>query len=423
MKKIIQTVSCFFIAITTFAVSGAANAAEQANVAGSTLELNGVGVHSELRNEWFLNALYLTTKSDDDEEVVTSPGVKRMELRVLADSLSGRRLKRFWIERIKNNNEASNVLANAKSVRDFATLMDQDLVAGDIVTIDALPSATVISINGSEVGRTDAVAFPLVLRTWVGARPPSSEFKDAILGDVSGVQRSELVTRLTSVQPSQARIASFDKAAQAAKAEEERKQREEEERLKREEEERQRLEEQKALEEQQELEAQKEAEAEKAQQAEQAAEEAEAERLRKELEEAKRQLEEQEKAAAEAEAAQGPTEAEIAQMRDEYSAQLGAHYIPYFEYPQRDILRRHGKSAFMRPKKGETHGDVSISIEVDREGALVGGSLTSSSGEDILDNAVMEALFDSNPFPAMPEGLPGETFKTTVSISIPAPQM
>jgi TonB family protein len=342
---------------------------------------------------------------------------------VLADSLSGRRLKRFWIERIKNNNEASSVLANAKSVRDFANLMDNDLVSGDIVTIDALPSATVVSVNGSEVGRTDAEAFPLILRTWIGDRPPSSEFKDAILGDNSSVQRSELISRFTAVQPTQARIAMFDKAALAAKEEEERKQREAEERKQREAEEQKKLEEQQRLEEQQKLEEQKKLLEEKAKEEEQAAEEAEAERLRKELEETKRQLAEQQKAAEAAAAAQGPTEEELEEMRRQYSSEVGAHYIPYFEYPTTDILRRHGKSALMRPRKGETHGDVSISIEVDREGQLVGGSLVKSSGEKILDDAVMNALFDSVPFPSMPEDLPGETFKTTVSISIPAPQM
>jgi colicin import membrane protein len=416
MKKLILTLTYLLSTVALLTQTQTSVAAEQTTVAGSNLELNGVGVHSELRKEWFLNALYLTSKTDDAEDVVSTPGIKRMELRVLADSLSGRRLKRFWIERIKNNNEASSVLANAKSVRDFANLMDNDLVAGDIVTIDALSSATVVSINGSEIGRTDAAAFPLILRTWVGSRPPSSEFKEAILGDVSSVQRSELIARLNTIQPSQARVAMFDTAAIKAREEEERKQREEEERKKREEEERKKQEELQKLEEQQKLADQK-AQAEEAQKAEEVAE---AERLRRELEEARRLLAEQQAAA---EAAKGPTEAEIAAMRAKYSDQLGAHYVPYFEYPQRDILRRHGKSALMRPRKGKTHGDVSISIEVDREGDLVGGALVSSSGEKILDDAVMNALFDSVPFPAMPEDLPGETFKTTVSISIPAPQM
>lgn len=417
MKKLILILTYLLSTVALLTQPQVSVAAEQTTVAGSNLELNGVGVHSELRKEWFLNALYLTSKTDDAEDAVSSTGVKRMELRVLADNLSGRRLKRFWIERIKNNNEASSVLSNAKSVRDFANLMDNDLVTGDIVTIDALPSATVVSINGSEVGRTDAAAFPLILRTWVGDRPPSSEFKDAILGDVSNVQRSELITRLNTVQPSQARIAMFDKAAVQAREEEERKKREEEERKKREEEESKKQEELKRLQEQQKLEEEQKALAEQAQKAEEVAE---AERLRRELEEARRQLAEQQAAA---EAAAGPTAAEIAAMRAKYSDQLGAHYVPYFEYPQRDILRRHGKSALMRPRKGKTHGDVSISIEVDREGDLVGGALVSSSGEKILDDAVMNALFDSVPFPGMPEDLPGETFKTTVSISIPAPQM
>ncbi|RDX37478.1 energy transducer TonB [Kangiella sp. HD9-110m-PIT-SAG07] len=417
MKKLIQIISFTFAAVALSTFSAASTAAEQSTVAGTTLELNGLGVHSELRNEWFLNGLYLVSKTDDSDEVINSSGAKRMELKVLADNLSGRRLKRFWIERIKNNNEASSVLANAKSVRDFATVMDNDLVNGDTVTIDLLPSeATVISINGSEVGRTGAEVFPLILRTWVGERPPSSEFKDAILGDTSGAQRAELISRFSAIQPSSARVAQFDQAAVAAREAEERQKREEEVRKQQEEEQQRLLEEQAKIAEQEKLleEQKKQAEAEQ-----QAEEEAEAERLKRELEEAKRQLAEQQKAIEE----QGPTPAEVAQLRKQYSDSVGAHYVPYFEYPQRDILRRHGKSSLMRPRKGKTHGDVSISIEVDREGLLVGGSLVSSSGEKILDDAVMNALFDSVPFPAMPEDLPGETFKTTVSISIPAPQM
>ncbi|WP_223669176.1 TonB family protein [Kangiella shandongensis] len=421
MKKITQVLILPFVAYVSIAFINYASAAEQVDVAGAPLKLNGLGVHSELRNEWFLDALYLASTTDDGEEAVSSPGAKRMELRVLADNLSGRRLKRFWIERIKNNNEASNVLANAKAVRDFAKLMDQDLVSGDIVTIDLLPGvATVIGVNGSEVGRIGEEAFPLVLRTWVGDRPPSSEFKEAILGETSDVQRSELLSRFSSVQPSPARIAAFDQAAVAAKEEAERKKREEEARKKREaaEEERKRLEEEKRkLEEQKKLEQEKAAEAQKEE--EQLAAEAEAEKLRKELEEAKRKLAEKDKV----QQPQGPTPAQIEAMRKKYSSQLGAHYIPYFEYPLQEIFRRHGKSVLMRPRKGKTHGDVSISIEVDREGQLVGGSLVSSSGEKILDDAVMAALFDSVPFPSMPEELPEETFKTTVSISIPAPEM
>lgn len=422
MKKIIQILLLSLTAYFPMGVINVASAAEQIDVAGATLKLNGLGVHSELRNEWFLDALYLASTTDDGEEAVSSSGAKRMELKVLADSLSGRRLKRFWIERIKNNNDAGNVLANAKAVRDFAKLMDQDLVSGDIVTIDLLPGvATTIGINGSEVGRITEEAFPLILRTWVGDRPPSSEFKEAILGDSSDVERSELLSRFSSIQPSAARIATFDQAAIAAKEEVERREREEEARKEREaaEEERKRLEEEKRkLEEQNKLEQQKVAEAKEKE--EQVAAATEAERLRKELEEAKRKLAEQEQAQQEP---QGPTPAEIEAMRKQYSNQLGAHYIPYFEYPLQDIFRRHGKSALMRPRKGKTHGDVSISIEVDRDGQLVGGSLVSSSGEKILDDAVMGALFDSVPFPSMPEEMPEETFKTTVSISIPAPEM
>lgn len=407
MKK----VTLFLLSLCLVALSGVGStvkAAEQVNVQGANLQLNGIAVHSELRQEWFLNGLYLTNKSDDPAEILNSPMIKRMQIKVLADELPGRRLKRFWIERIKNNNEAALVLENAKGVRDLADALGQDLKAGDTINIDYVPGeGTVIQINGAVVSRVGQEVFPLMLNTWVGDRPPSSEFKDAILGNQSAVSYSDLLAKYSTINPAPSRVSLFDQAAQAAK--------EEEERLKREAEERQAEEERRALEQQQK-------EEERARQA-----EAEAERQRQQQEqqtqEPVKQPEPEVKQPVVEEVPAGPTEAELESMRSSYNSAIRSHYVPFFEYPVQEIMRRHGKSALLNPRKGRTHGEVTIQLEVDRTGELVGGSLVSSSGEKILDDAVMSALFDAVPYPAMPEDLPEQTFKTTLPISIPAPQM
>ncbi|HEY9029864.1 MAG TPA: TonB family protein [Kangiella sp.] len=399
MKKVTLFLSTLlFIAIS--GGSGLVKAAEQINVEGSTLQLNGLAVHSELRQEWFLNGLYLSSKSDDPEEIINSPMLKRMQIKVLADELPGRRLKRFWIERIKNNNEASLVLENAKGVRELADTLGQDFAAGDTINIDFVPGqGTVIQINGAVVNTIDEDIFPLMLNTWIGERPPSSEFKDSILGSQSAVNYSDLLAKFSSISPASSRVSLFDQAAQAAKAEEERMQREEEERMQREEE-RQRQ-------------AELAAEREQQQAQEQAQQQQEKEAEPKQ--EVKQPVVEEVPA--------GPTEEELAAMRSSYNAAIRSHYVPFFQYPVQEIMRRHGKSALLNPRKGRTHGEVTIQLEVDRDGELVGGSLVSSSGEKILDDAVMSALFDAVPYPAMPEELPEESFNTTLPISIPAPQM
>ena len=71
MKKVTLFLSSLLI-VALSGVAGSAKAAEQVNVQGTNLQLNGLAVHSELRQEWFLNALYLSNKSDEPSEILNS---------------------------------------------------------------------------------------------------------------------------------------------------------------------------------------------------------------------------------------------------------------------------------------------------------------------------------------------------------------
>lgn len=402
-------VKIFICTIATLIFTHQAYSAEQVNVAGSELQLNGIAVQSELRQEWFLNSLYLTNKTDDSQSIAQDPSIKRMELKVLADSLSGRRLKRFWIEKIRNNNDGSAVLSQAKDVRAFASILGQNLVASDILHIDFSPNAgTIVSINGSEVARFTPSLFELVVNTWVGERPPSKEFKSSILGDQSPAVYSSLIAKSISIEPTAARVAQFDQAVQKA-IEDARK-----------------AEEAEALAAQLELEAEQQALREAEQAKELAQQQADAESQRQQDLAAQRAREAAEELALQQpvveEVPAGPTEEELNTIRARYTRSINNHYVPFFKYPQRKILRRHGANIFRKPRKGKSHGRAIVTLELDKSGDLVGGSIAKSSGEKILDNAISKALFDAEPYPAMPAELPEETFKINLTIDIPAPQ-
>ncbi len=385
------------------------------SLGSATLQLNGIAIQSELRSDWFINALYLSEKSTNPEAILSDVNPKRMEIKVLADHLSGRRLKRFWVERIRNNNNPSDVLALAKQVRNFANAMGQNLVANDVITIDYLPgTATRISINGSKTADLSPKIFNMVLKSWIGELPPSNEFKTAILGETN---YDALLSRYQAIQPSEARIALFDQKLQeeiARKAKLEEEKRLAEEKKKAAEEEKKR----------QELLAQQQAEQERQTQLAQAAEaqKREQEQL-KQAEEAARKAEEAAAKPPVVEVPAGPTPEEIAAIKRNYTNSIKRHYSPYFKYPTRELIKRYGGTIFKRPKKGKTHGKVDVQLEVDHDGDLVGGSVIKSSGERILDEAVEKALFDAVPFPAMPSELKEDTFSTVLSISIPAPTL
>ncbi|NVJ67009.1 MAG: TonB family protein [Gammaproteobacteria bacterium] len=393
------------------------HSAANITVGSASLQLNGIAIQSELRSDWFINALYLSTKTTNPDAILSDISPKRMEMKVLADNLAGRRLKRFWVERIRNNNEPSAVLAQAKQVRNFANAMGQNLVANDVIAIDFIPGeATRVSINGSVTAELSPQLFNMILKSWIGDQPPSQEFKTAILGETNF---DSLLTRYQGIQPSEARIALFDQKLQEEIAKQERE--EEAKRLAEE----KKIAEAKAAEEakqrQEELAQEQARQAQLAQQAkaQEAAKLQEQERLRL-AEEARKAKEEASKPPV-VEVPAGPSPEEIAQIKASYTRAIQRHYTPHFEYPTRELIKRHGSSVFSRPRKGRTHGTVNISIEVDRDGDLVSGGVVKSSGEKILDEAVQKALFDAVPFPAMPSELEDETFKTVLSIEIPAP--
>lgn len=174
--------------------------------AANALQLNGIATHEQLRKEFYIGALYLETPTHDAAAIASLAGSKRMVLRITADRWSPMQYAQQWNQMILINNGGSALNANVMDVLNFTSIPKGDLVAGDEMTIEVDHGATLVNLNGTTVMRASSTnLFNLLLSTWVGARPPSTEFKRDILNLPQDKNGTDTITRFESIKPSEAR--------------------------------------------------------------------------------------------------------------------------------------------------------------------------------------------------------------------------
>lgn len=170
--------------------------------------LNGMATHVQLGEEQFIAALYSDTLSSDARDLMLKDEDKAMELRILADNLFARRFQRMWIEGIAINAGTTEMEKNAQHLASFSNSLKVRMIRGDILRIERMTAdnVTKVQLNNQLIDTIpDAKFFDLLLRTWLGPVPLSSNFKDALLA--AGKVDAELAGRFSQITPSSARVA------------------------------------------------------------------------------------------------------------------------------------------------------------------------------------------------------------------------
>jgi len=181
--------------------------------------LNGLAVHSELGKERFIAGLFLTTPSNSARDILIAQEDKRIQVRIVADRISARSFKRMWIEGMAINASSSELSENAQRMADFSNMLKMRLVTGDIFTVDRRGDNVYIILNGVTLGEIDSPAFfDLLLRTWIGPVPLSSDFRDGLLA--AGNINSALQARFDATFPTDERIAAVEANVSARPTEE-----------------------------------------------------------------------------------------------------------------------------------------------------------------------------------------------------------
>ncbi|WP_054113638.1 TonB family protein [Marinagarivorans algicola] len=183
-----------------------------ANTSSAALNLNGAALHSELGKDQFIAGLYVEDLSKDSKEILLSNQRKRMEIKVLARRLLSRKFQRQWIEGVAINAGNSDLSKHAQNLADFSNMLKIKLIKNDTLTIErTFRRGVIVSINGVTLGVIkDNSFFDLLLRSWIGPVPLSSNFKKALLQ--AGSIESETLARFNGVRTTNERVSSLTEA-------------------------------------------------------------------------------------------------------------------------------------------------------------------------------------------------------------------
>ncbi len=156
-------------------------------------ELNGIAVYTELGAEQFMAGLYCDTPTTDPRAILLDAGNKRMEVRVLGETLLSNRFKRMWVEGVAINASPAELQQQAQHLADFSNMLSVKLQRDDNLSISVEGNTVLIQLNHVELGKiADRKFFDILLRTWIGPVPLSSTFRDSLLtaGNINDKQLS-----------------------------------------------------------------------------------------------------------------------------------------------------------------------------------------------------------------------------------------
>lgn len=164
--------------------------AGSAEVAGQTLELNGVGLRAVAWLKGYAAGLYLGSRARTPQQVYAIPGAKRLQLRMLQDVEIEEFVKAFD-KGVGRNTPAAELPALAERVARFNALLRGmvKVKKRDVVDLDWLPGRGLqLSLNGRPRGAPipGDDLYAALLRIFVGERPADPEMKIGLLGGPVG---------------------------------------------------------------------------------------------------------------------------------------------------------------------------------------------------------------------------------------------
>lgn len=356
------------------------------------LIVNGSAIFSELGKQQFVASLYLEAPSKATDLILYQDRPKKMEVRMLANYPEHRWFN-LWMQSISINNSRDSLAGVAKDLIGLIKAPKAGPETGDIIEFAYQPgSGTSIIYNGSTLTtKPSKELFEVLLKTWVGPVPPSTDFKSQILGETSNASATAM---LSTIKPSSERIklaatwikddadttnalAKTDKAQDKGTAKGE---------------ENITADGKSSDQEAEKLAAAKKEEDDKARKAKEmadkkAAEESAALAAKKAEEEAREQA-----------------EALSAMAQLDYTPQVVSKIFKSVSYPSKAVQR-------------SQEGTVRVMVTINREGQVVDAVATEESEYSLLNNAALSAIKRASPFPKLPQDFLGDSFEVTVPIS------
>ncbi len=160
-----------------------------AQVGNAALQLNGAGIRYKFIIKVYTAGLYVASKTQNVDAVLSQPGPKRMHVVMLRD-IDANELGKLFTRGMQDNaprSEFSKFIPGTLVLAEIFSAQKK-LKSGDSFDIDYVPGVgTTVLVNGKPTADPikEPEFFGALLRIWLGDRPADSALKDALLGKSS----------------------------------------------------------------------------------------------------------------------------------------------------------------------------------------------------------------------------------------------
>lgn len=184
------------------------SALERMQLADGVVLLNGVGVAKQLNEELYVVTLYATRPSREPLELLDARQRRRLQVRIVADRMYPSGVARHFRDLVSLNNPRDELGREAKNLNRFYGLFQQGLMRGDELVLDNIPGkGLLVSINGQKVADfSSPMLFDLLLRCFIGDKPPTLQFRAGLLGEQDSATRAATLARFAALQPQEERL-------------------------------------------------------------------------------------------------------------------------------------------------------------------------------------------------------------------------
>ena len=163
--------------------------ADQVQVGGKPLVLNGAGVRHKAVFKVYAAGLYAPQKTSSPEELLSTASPKRLSVTMLRD-IEASELGKLFARGMEDNMERGAGSRLVPGIMRMSEVFSQHkrLREGDRFQIDWVPgTGTVLTIKGEATEPfREPEFFQTLMRIWLGSKPADWQLKDALLGKPPG---------------------------------------------------------------------------------------------------------------------------------------------------------------------------------------------------------------------------------------------
>jgi hypothetical protein len=186
MKKILLLICATLLGLNANAREvNDVSLAENVKLGNANLQLNGAGTRVKIVIDIYVAALYLETKKQKAEEVLSDIGSKRVEMHILYGMSTDSLLNAFK-KAIEANHSAAELSVLDTQLKKFYAIFGvmSSVNKGDVILLDYLPgTGTRVTINGVERGVVEgAEVNRALLKIWLGSKLVEESLKNELLG-------------------------------------------------------------------------------------------------------------------------------------------------------------------------------------------------------------------------------------------------